>query len=65
MATNHDDTTERQFGPQAQSYVTSAVHASGPDLDRIDAIAREHACGRALDLGCGGGHVSYRIAPHM
>jgi SAM-dependent methyltransferase len=65
MSTTHHDATDRQFGPQAQSYVTSAVHASGPDLDRIEAIARERPAGRALDLGCGGGHVSYRIAPHV
>ncbi|MFL0418618.1 class I SAM-dependent methyltransferase [Sphingomonas sp. 179-I 2A4 NHS] len=63
MAMTHDDTTAQQFGPQAQAYVTSAAHASGPDLDRIEEIAREHVGGRALDLGCGGGHVAYRIAP--
>jgi SAM-dependent methyltransferase len=65
MSTSHHDATERQFGPQAPSYVTSAVHASGPDLDRIEAIARAHGGGRALDLGCGGGHVAYRIALHV
>jgi len=65
MSTTHHDATDRQFGPQAQSYVSSAVHASGPDLDHIEAIARAHGGGRALDLGCGGGHVSYRIAPQV
>jgi SAM-dependent methyltransferase len=53
-----------QFGPQAAAYVTSAVHASGADLDRIEAAVRARAPGRVLDLGCGGGHVSYRAAPH-
>ena len=65
MATTHDDTTDRQFGRQAQSYVTSAVHASGPDLDRVETIARDHVRARALDLGCGGGHVAYRVALHV
>jgi SAM-dependent methyltransferase len=64
MSTTHDTITGNQFGPRAQAYVASAVHASGPDLDRIEAIARDHPEGRALDLGCGGGHVSYRIAPY-
>ena len=64
MSTTHDGITDSQFGPQAQAYVTSAVHASGPDLDRIEAAARAHPGVRALDLGCGGGHVSYRIAPY-
>jgi SAM-dependent methyltransferase len=26
---------------------------------------RGHADARILDLGCGGGHVSYRVAPHV
>ena len=64
MSTTHDAITDGQFGPQAQAYVASAVHSSGPDLDRIEAAARAHPAGRALDLGCGGGHVSYRIAPY-
>lgn len=54
-----------QFGPQAQAYVSSPVHATGPDLERLESIAREMPGARALDLGCGGGHVAYRIAPHV
>jgi len=53
-----------QFGPRAALYVTSALHASGTDLDALEAIAAETRPGRALDLGCGGGHVAYRLAPH-
>lgn len=61
---SHDELVADQFGPGAGAYVASAAHASGPDLDRIEAIAREHPGALALDLGCGGGHVSYRLAPH-
>ena len=61
---SHDAHVVGQFGPQAQSYVSSAVHAAGEDLDRIEALAAQHHPTRALDLGCGGGHVAYRIAPH-
>ena len=64
MTNSHHDATSRQFGTQAHAYVTSNVHSIGPDLDRIEAIAREDG-GRALDLGCGGGHVAYRVAPHV
>jgi len=54
-----------QFGPQANAYVTSVVHAGGADLDQIEALVRGQAYARVLDLGCGGGHVSYRAAPHV
>lgn len=65
MSQAHDSLVAGQFGPRAEAYVSSAVHAAGPDLDRLEAIARTRAGGRALDLGCGGGHVAYRLAPHM
>lgn len=52
-----------QYGPRAQDYVTSEVHRQGPDLDQIEAELRALGPGRVLDLGCGGGHVTYRAAP--
>lgn len=54
-----------QYAPRAADYVTSAVHAQGEDLDQIEALVTGHAEAVALDLGCGGGHVSYRAAPHV
>jgi SAM-dependent methyltransferase len=53
-----------QFSPRAGAYVASAVHASGADLDLVAARAAQIRPGRALDLGCGGGHVAYALAPH-
>ncbi len=35
MATNHHDNIDKQFGEQANAYLTSAVHASGADLLRL------------------------------
>jgi len=64
MANSHDDLVDRQFGPRANAYVTSAVHAAGIDLDRIEEAARARPGSVIVDLGCGGGHVSYRVAPH-
>lgn len=60
----HERVVEAQFGPRAQAYVDSAVHAGGEDLDRLEALAQAAAPKRALDLGCGGGHVAYRLARH-
>jgi ubiquinone/menaquinone biosynthesis C-methylase UbiE len=53
------------YAPRAADYVTSAVHSAGADLDQIEAAVRGAAGARVLDLGCGGGHVSYRAAPHV
>ena len=65
MTRSHDAVTHAQFGPRASAYVQSAVHASGPDLDMLEAAARASGAERALDLGCGGGHAAYRIAAHV
>lgn len=54
---------EQQFGSTAALYVQSAVHSAGADLEQIAAIAGGFADAEVLDLGCGGGHVSYAVAP--
>ncbi len=53
------------YGVRAKDYVTSVVHSTGDDLDQIEAEVRGQSSARVLDLGCGGGHVSYRAAPHV
>ncbi len=57
--------TAAQYAPRAADYVASAVHAGGADLDQIEALLAGRGIAMALDLGCGGGHVSYRAAPHV
>lgn len=64
MTQSHDSVVAAQFGPRARAYVESAVHASGPDLEALEHIARAVAPERALDLGTGGGHVAYLLARH-
>jgi ubiquinone/menaquinone biosynthesis C-methylase UbiE len=54
-----------QFGEQASAYVSSAVHAAGADLAALASLAEGHPDARVLDLGCGGGHVAYAVAPHV
>lgn len=60
----HGALVQKQFSPRAASYVASLVHAQGDDLERLAAWARQHHPGDVLDLGCGGGHVSFAVAPH-
>ncbi|WP_131195665.1 class I SAM-dependent methyltransferase [Lichenihabitans psoromatis] len=59
------DFVVNHYAPRASAYVTSAVHSGGADLDQIEAFVRGASEARVLDLGCGGGHVSYRAAPHV
>jgi ubiquinone/menaquinone biosynthesis C-methylase UbiE len=65
MSQSQHDFVAGHYGPRAAAYVSSAVHAGGPDLDRIEAFVQGGGDARVLDLGCGGGHVSYRAAPHV
>jgi SAM-dependent methyltransferase len=65
MTTTQQEFTAGQYGSRAQSYVASAVHSAGADLDQIEAELQGMSAARAIDLGCGGGHVSYRAARHV
>lgn len=64
MQTAHEKNVENQFGPRANAYVESAVHSQGQDLIDIGTLTVKHAPKHAIDLGCGGGHVTYAMAPH-
>lgn len=61
----HEQTVQSQFDPRAQAYLTSAVHAAGPDLgwakERVAQAVPPSA--HALDIGCGAGHLSFALAP--
>ena len=54
---------DQQFGATAALYVQSPVHSAGPDLEQIRDIVGSIVEASVLDLGCGGGHVSYCVAP--
>jgi SAM-dependent methyltransferase len=64
MTHDQDTVIRQQFGTAAADYVTSAVHATGADLARIAEIAQATTPAIAIDLGTGGGHVAYAMAPH-
>src|SRR5689334_21286256 len=61
----HSQSVHEQFDPQAEAYLRSPVHADGPDLVyAARLVAQTMPAGAvALDLGCGAGHLSFRLAP--
>lgn len=65
MRRSQQEFAASHYAPRARDYVTSTVHSTGDDLDQIEAELRGRGTARVLDLGCGGGHVSYRAAPHV
>ena len=64
MSTAHQALVSEQFSPRARAYVDSADHAFGEDLERLKRLVAADPHRRVLDLGCGGGHVSFAVAPH-
>ncbi|AIR91548.1 class I SAM-dependent methyltransferase [Pseudomonas cremoricolorata] len=59
----HSDVVQRQFGEQANAYLSSAVHAQGSEFALLQAELAGRGDARLLDLGCGAGHVSFQVAP--
>lgn len=61
---NHTQAVVAQFDPKAQAYLTSAVHAAGPDLEHAKQLVRRLESPQAmLDVGCGAGHLGFALAP--
>lgn len=65
ISNSHKNAVDRQFGEQANAYLTSAVHAQGKDLQRLGRLLANSANARLLDLGCGAGHASFTAAAHV
>lgn len=55
---------QQQFDQSAGNYVTSPIHADGPDLVPMVRAARLEGHERILDAGCGPGHTALRFARH-
>ncbi|VXB65459.1 conserved hypothetical protein [Burkholderia sp. 8Y] len=62
----HHEQVADAFGSTAAAYLTSQVHATGADLQNLTATFAA-TCGNAtvLDMGCGAGHASFAVAPHV
>lgn len=56
---------QQQFGPNAQAYVLSAVHAQGQSLQRMVELAEPQSHWLALDVAPGGGHSALAVARHV
>lgn len=61
----HGDLVKENFGVQAQAYVQSALHATGEDLLRLEKMLAPYSEAKLLDVGTGGGHVSYLAAKQV
>lgn len=64
MKTQHD-INQKQYANKSVSYLHSQVHAQGVEFKKIINLISNKQQSRVLDLGCGGGHVSYQIAPFV
>lgn len=60
---SHEALVGGQFGARAEAYLKSAVHAQSPDLEAIKKLMSGRNDGRVLDLGCGGGHLTFNVSP--
>jgi ubiquinone/menaquinone biosynthesis C-methylase UbiE len=61
----HHDVVLAQYDSRAAAYLNSPVHAAGADLDAMARLVGQQPDAVALDMGCGGGHVSLRLAPQV
>ena len=62
---SHHDHVEKQFSSQASEYLTSTVHASGRDLQRLAVRLADYPDASVLDMGCGAGHASFVAAQNV
>jgi ubiquinone/menaquinone biosynthesis C-methylase UbiE len=60
---SHSHSVGQSFGPRAEAYLTSTVHAQGADLESLREMVASTPEATVLDLGCGAGHVSFAVAP--
>jgi ubiquinone/menaquinone biosynthesis C-methylase UbiE len=60
--TDQQELSAKQFGAKAANYLSSSVHSTGADLERLTAVAGQLTPGWALDVGCGAGHASFALA---
>ena len=58
-------TVQQQFGRHANSYVTSAIHAKGSDLEEMVSWLEPNENDVALDVATGGGHVANNLSQRV
>ncbi|MBI4672581.1 MAG: methyltransferase domain-containing protein [Chloroflexi bacterium] len=60
-----EDLVKRQYGANAQRYVTSSVQAKGASLQRLVDLVQPQKHWRVLDVSTGGGHTARAFAPFV
>ncbi len=63
LTQNHHAINQQQYQDKSHAYLNSHVHAQGAEFAKIQSLLTAYNLRHVLDLGCGGGHVSYQIAP--
>lgn len=61
MHTQHQ-LNQQQYQNKSEAYLNSSLHAQGAEFAKMRALIQQHHYQQVLDLGCGGGHVSYQVA---
>lgn len=56
---------QSQFGPKAEKYASSLVHAKGASLTRLVELVQPQNSWRALDIATAAGHTALAFAPHV
>ena len=56
---------QQQFGPNADKYVTSTVHAGGASLQRLVELTHPQQDWLVLDVSTGAGHTALTFAPKV
>ncbi len=64
-ASDPQSLARERFSRFAAAYVTSANHASGPDLGHLLVMAQPEPHWRVLDVATGGGHTALTFAPFV
>lgn len=54
---------QQQFGPAAQAYASSPIHAQGPDLEWIVEAAALSGQDLVVDVATGTGFTAFALAP--
>jgi ubiquinone/menaquinone biosynthesis C-methylase UbiE len=59
------DLVKRQFGQNAERYVSSYDHSKGESLDRMVELVAPQSQWSVLDIATGGGHTALAFAPRV
>lgn len=63
MINNQHQLNQQQYQNKSEAYLNSQAHAQGIEFTKMQQLLQAQADSHVLDLGCGGGHVTYHIAP--